>query len=222
MLVLIATGAILYVPALVGLIGQHRLVERIHIDSGLALPFPLAVSLVGPWGRGLRADLRRLNRWSWDDRLWLRTLLRYPLRAKGVPVGKFNAGQKLNAAFVAGVMLVMLITGSVMHWPYFWPLSWRTGATFVHDGVAIAIAIVVLGHVAMALTHPGALRSIFTGWVSRAWAARHASSWLEEIDSAGAAAAQLRASMPRGRRSRGQPSNSTAASKAKRSVIPPT
>jgi cytochrome b subunit of formate dehydrogenase len=34
----------------------------------------------------------------------------------------------------------------------------------------------------MALTHPPALRSIFTGRISRAWAKRHAPVWLEEVD----------------------------------------
>jgi cytochrome b subunit of formate dehydrogenase len=32
----------------------------------------------------------------------------------------------------------------------------------------------------MALTHREALRSIFKGWVSEDWAARHASGWLSE------------------------------------------
>jgi formate dehydrogenase subunit gamma len=79
-------------------------------------------------------------------------------------------------------MIVMLMTGAVMHWPYYFALSWRTGATFVHDAVALAFFVVVVGHIGMALTHPPALRSIFTGKVSRAWAKRHAPVWLEEIE----------------------------------------
>ena len=180
-LILIFTGAALYVPALVGFVGRRALVVRIHIDAGLALPLPLLVSLAGSWGRSLRADLRRLNRWTGNDRQWFRALRHHEPTAD-IPTGKFNAGQKLNAAFVLGVMVVMLMTGSIMRWVYLWPLPWRTGATFVHDVVAYLLVAVVIGHIGMALTHPPALRSIFTGRVSRAWAKRHAPLWLEEVE----------------------------------------
>jgi formate dehydrogenase subunit gamma len=180
-IVLIATGAALYIPAVIGFVGRRGLVERIHVDVGLALPLPLIISLAGSWGKGLRADLRRINRWIPSDRQWLRlTVHRQPTIE--VRVGKFNAGQKLNAAITGGVMIVMLMTGSVMHWPYYWPLSWRTGATFVHDVVAIFFVVVVIGHIGMAVTHPPALRSMFTGKVSRAWAKRHAPLWLEDLE----------------------------------------
>jgi len=180
-LALIATGAALYIPAVIGFVGRRGLVERIHVDVGLALPLPLIISLAGTWGKGLRADIRRMNRWIPGDRQWLRlTVHRQP--TVDVPVGKFNAGQKLNAAITGGVMLVMLMTGSVMHWPYYWPLSWRTGATFMHDVVAIFFVVVVIGHIGMAVTHPPALRSMFTGKVSRAWAKRHAPLWLEDLE----------------------------------------
>jgi formate dehydrogenase subunit gamma len=183
-LTLIFTGAALYVPALVGFVGRRVLIVRVHVDCGLALPLPLLVSLAGTWGKGLRADFRRLSRWSGHDRQWFRHLLhRQP--TGDVPAGKFNAGQKLNAAFVLGVMIVMLMTGSIMHWPYYWPLSWRTGATFMHDLVAYFLVAIVLGHIGMALAHPQALRSIFTGRVTRNWAKRHAPLWLDEVDDPG-------------------------------------
>jgi formate dehydrogenase subunit gamma len=178
---LILTGAALYVPAVIGFVGRRGLVERIHVDVGLALPLPLMVSLAGSWGKGLRADLRRINRWIPGDRQWLRlTFRRQP--TSHLKIGKFNAGQKLNAAITGGVMIVMLMTGAVMHWPYYWPLSWRTGATFMHDVVAIFFLVVVIGHIGMALAHPPALRSIVTGKVSRAWAKRHAPLWLEDLE----------------------------------------
>ena len=72
-------------------------------------------------------------------------------------VAKFNAGQKLNAAFVAGAIPVMLATGSIMRWFKPFPLSWRTGATFVHDWVFLALLVVVIGHIGKALADPTAL-----------------------------------------------------------------
>jgi formate dehydrogenase subunit gamma len=59
-------------------------------------------------------------------------------------------------------------------------VSWRSGATFVHDVFAFAIFFVVIGHIFMALTHRDSLRSIFTGWVGKSWADRHAERWSNE------------------------------------------
>jgi formate dehydrogenase subunit gamma len=69
----------------------------------------------------------------------------------------------------------------MLQWFRFFPVPWRQGATFVHDVFAFAVFIVVIGHVIMALTHRGSLRSMFSGWVSESWAARHAGAWLAEV-----------------------------------------
>ncbi len=185
-LVLVFTGAALYLEPLGQAVGRRALVQDVHVYCGLALPLPLVLALAGPWGRALRADLRRFNRWSRSDRLWLRAVFsqrgqRRALRGQ-LATGKFNAGQKLNAAWTAGVALVLLATGIVMRWYHPWPLSWRTGATFVHDWSALAVGVVVVGHVFMALADRDALASMFTGRISREWAARHARAWLDERD----------------------------------------
>jgi cytochrome b subunit of formate dehydrogenase len=154
-LVLIGTGAILYVGQLSILVGRRVLIDDIHVYTGLALPIPLLISLAGSWGKELRADLSRFNRWTADDRRWLRLSLKPgPEREAGrnhLSIGKFNAGQKLNAIFVGAAIVIMLATGVVMHWFSPWPLSWRTGATFVHQWLAIAVFVVVLGHITYAL-----------------------------------------------------------------------
>lgn len=179
--ILVLTGAALYFQPIGALVGRRDLVQDIHVYFGLALPVPLLASVAGPWGRGLRADLRRLNRWTKDDRLWLRALASpWPLRLKrrsATVVGKFNAGQKLNAAWTAGAGLLTLLTGVIMRWYHPWPLAWRTGATFVHDWLALGIGVVIVGHVFKALSEPEVLRSMITGRVSRSWAARRAPAW---------------------------------------------
>jgi formate dehydrogenase subunit gamma len=180
-LVLVATGAILYLEPLQAAVGRRALVEDIHVYAGLALPLPLVMALSGSWGRALRDDLRRFNRWSNDDREWLRSLFRpgpeRRSRMRKVRVGKFNAGRKLNAAFVAGAGLVMLGTGLIMRWYHPWPLSWRTGATFVHDWLALAIGVVIIGHVGMALRDPDALRSMLVGTGGRGRSGMHRPGW---------------------------------------------
>jgi len=175
--VLVVTASVLYVPPLSGAIGRRELVKTLHVYAGLALPVPLlATAAARRWGSAFRADVRRLNRWSADDRRWLRSRG----RDRSVRLGKFNAGQKLNAAFVAGSIPVMLGTGAIMRWPQQWPLSWRTGATFVHDWVYLGLAVTIVGHILFATNDKASLASMRHGWISGAWARRHAPRWWDE------------------------------------------
>jgi formate dehydrogenase subunit gamma len=176
--VLLATAAVLYLPSLAAAVGRRALVRDVHVASGFLLPVPFLLALSGRWGRRLAADLTLIDRWDATDRAWLRSLGRSP----GAQPGKFNAGQTLHAAFIGGAVVVMLGTGSVMHWPGPFPLSWRTGATFVHDWTAIALAVVIAGHIGMAVTHPQSLRGILTGQVRRAWAERRHPRWQPDDD----------------------------------------
>jgi len=174
--VLMLTALVLYFPGLSGIVGRRALVLDIHVWTGIALPVPLLISVIGAWGAGMRRDLRRVNRWTRDEIAWLWALGRSAPRV----VDKFNPGQKLNSIFIGGAIIVMLVTGIVLRWFPFFPVSWRMGATFVHDVLALAIFIAVIGHIVLAFAHPEALRSMFSGWVSQAWAARHAPAWLRE------------------------------------------
>jgi formate dehydrogenase subunit gamma len=173
--ILMFTAIPLYFGSFFGIVFQRHLIAEIHLWAGIALPVPLIVSLIGPWGSRMRRDVRRLNHWTREEISWLSTLGRSAL-----VTDKFNPGQKLNTIFVGGVIVVMLATGSILQWFRFFPVSWRTGATFVHDGFALAVFVVVFGHIAFALTHPGSLRSMFKGWVTESWAARYAAGWLSE------------------------------------------
>ena len=177
--VLVVTGAILYVPAFSVAVGRRLLVEDIHVYTGVAVFVPLALSVAGPWGRRLRRDLAGMNRFSHLELVWLRTLG----RAGREQIAKFNPGQKLNTFATAGLLTVLLVTGLILRWGNFVAVSWRTGATFVHDWAAVLIAVLVTGHVVFAVTHPAALRSMVTGWVPARWARRHAPAWLAELDS---------------------------------------
>jgi len=174
---LLGTAALLYVGQLAALVGRRELVRQVHVVSGLLLPVPLILALVGPWRRGLMADLRAFNRFDGDDIRWLRTRG----RDRTVRLHKFNPGQKLNAAFVAGSIGVMLATGSIMFWFGPFPLAWRTGATFVHDWTAIAIGLVVAGHIWMAVGDSDSLRAMVRGWVPAWWAQTHRPRWYTEM-----------------------------------------
>lgn len=182
------TGLALYYEPVTRLIGRRLLVQDIHVYCGIALPIPIVVSALGYWGRGFRLDLARLNRWLPDDGAWLRVGFSERQRRNQVrsqlKIGKFNAGQKLNASFYAGAVVVMLGTGLILRWYHPFPLSWRTGATLVHDWLAVFLFLVVVGHMRFAFGDPEVLRAMWkNGIVSRGWARRKAPAWLEEIDS---------------------------------------
>lgn len=179
MIACLTTGAILYVPSFSEAVGRRHTVVMIHLVAGFGLPVP---ALLGYVSRAFRDDLRRLNRFSPADWQWLRgSDRRATLRGRGVhPVGKFNAGQKLNAAFIGGAILVMLGSGTILAFPNPWPDSLRTGATFVHDWLTLAVFVVVLGHLWYALRDREALGGMFLGRVPEDWAARHHPTWLDE------------------------------------------
>ncbi|OLZ72712.1 formate dehydrogenase [Streptomyces sp. IMTB 2501] len=172
--VCVATAAVLYIPQLAVMVGRRELVVRIHECAGLALPVPV---LLGLASRAFRADLRFLNRFGPHDRLWLRAALVRDKRRSSRPAGKFNAGQKIYAAWIAGATLVMLGTGLLMWFTHLAPLVWRTSATFVHDWLALTIGVVLAGHIGMALGDPEARRGLRTGKVSREWADQEHPLW---------------------------------------------
>jgi formate dehydrogenase subunit gamma len=175
MLTLMATGAALYAGPVSTFVGRRELVRTIHVFAGLALPIPIIVGLAGRWGRSLRRDLGRLNRWSRGDRRWFRRKFRTQVR-----LGKFNPGQKLNAVFLGAAGLVMLGTGIILKWFNLFPVDYRTGATFVHDWFAIGIWLAVGGHVLLALRDPVALGAMLRGSVPARWARRNRPRWYEE------------------------------------------
>src|SRR4029077_9237223 len=174
MITMLVTGAFLFFGQLSALLGRREMIKTIHVYCGLMLPIPV---LLGLLSRRFRADGRRLGRLDDEDWKWLKSWGR---RGR---VAKFNAGQKLNAAFVAGAIPGMLATGSIMRWFKPFPLSWRTGATFVHDWVFLALLVVVIGHIGKALADPPALQGRISGRVPRGWPRSNGPRWLEELES---------------------------------------
>ncbi|MBA2953024.1 formate dehydrogenase [Nocardioides sp. MAH-18] len=172
----ILTALVLYNGSLAMLVGHRHTVALVHVWSGFALPVPM---LLGALSAAYRLDVRRLNRFTDADWAWLRSKDR---RSGRIRVGKFNAGQKLNASLSAGATLVLLGTGTVMWFTGLVRLSWRTGATLVHDWTALALGLLVLGHLAYALRDGEALRGMWSGRVAVHWANREHAAWADEVE----------------------------------------
>ena len=77
----------------------------------------------------------------------------------------------------------MLVTGVIMRWydPLGVDITYRTGATFVHDWTAIATWLVVSGHIVFALSDRTSLRGMVTGRVARRWADDQHPRWSAEV-----------------------------------------
>ncbi|MGV9914658.1 cytochrome b/b6 domain-containing protein [Streptomyces tendae] len=177
MLVCLVTAACLYLGPIAQLVGRRHLMVTLHEWSGILLPAPF---LLGLFSAAFRADLRRLNRFAVYDRQWLRAVRRRRTSPESRPAGKFNAGQKLYAGWIAGAVLVMMFTGLLMWFMGLLPFISRTSAIFVHDLLAWAITFVLIGHMRKAYEDPEARLGLRTGFVSRSWADRHHSRWLSE------------------------------------------
>jgi formate dehydrogenase subunit gamma len=174
-IVLLVTAAFLYIPDLGGIIGNRQIVRIVHEVAGFALPIPIVIAL---FSRAFRTDTGRLNRFLPSDWEWLRKRDR---RSGRIPVGKFNAGQKLNAAFSLGWIIVMFTTGTMMFFSSMFVDSLRTGATFVHDWLTLAVFVVVVGHIYMAYNDSTARAGMRTGSVPVAWARREHAAWADEV-----------------------------------------
>ncbi|GAA1966017.1 formate dehydrogenase subunit gamma [Catenulispora subtropica] len=175
MLLCVTSAACLYFGPLAQLVGRRHLMVTLHEWSGVLLPAPLLLGLFSP---AFRSDLRRLNRFAPYDRQWLHAVRRRLTDPADRPAGKFNAGQKLYAGWIAGAVLVMAFTGLLMWFMALLPSISRTSAIFVHDILAWTIAIVLLGHMRKAFQDPEARRGMRTGSVDRVWARREHPMWL--------------------------------------------
>jgi len=173
--VLLGSGLVLYVPRLSELVGRRPFIKDIHFDTGLAWMAAIALIVILGDRRGLRRTMRELDAFDRDDRLWLRRIPR--------PQGRFNAGQKLNAALTASFALLFAVSG-VLLWYGERNNSFRFASTILlHDGLMYVSIVLLIGHLYLALIYPStrhALRGMTTGSVRRDWARQHHSKWVDE------------------------------------------
>jgi formate dehydrogenase subunit gamma len=174
--VCIATGAMFRFGIGQSLITDRGLARNIHVIAGFGILVTFVVGAVGRWGAPLRRDLGRFNRWSRDDKRWLRSFG----GDRSVRLGKFNPGQKLNATFIGAAAVVLAATGAVMKWNQPFSTDIRTGSDFVHGWFALFVGLSVFGHIVMALRDREALAGMVGGTVDATWARDHRPRWFAE------------------------------------------
>ena len=173
---LLATGLILYLPSLSVLVSRRQLIQSLHFWSGVGwLGALVAILVLG--GRRMLRTARELESFDRDDLRWL--------RGRKAPQGRFNAGQKINAALTAAFTILFGVSGLLL-----WFGEQDTRLRFVstvilHDGLMYVSLALLVGHLYLALIHPStrhALRGMTLGTVSEEWAGRHHSKWKPESE----------------------------------------
>jgi formate dehydrogenase subunit gamma len=178
-LTMLATGLILYLPAFAELAANRRLWKSIHLGAAIAFWAGLVVLLVSDTTGRLHRTAREFDRFDDDDLRWLGWAV--VRRGPEPPAGRFNAGQKLNAALVAGLMVVFTVSGVLIYLQETdAAVRGRTSAILVHD-IATWVAVpLIAGHLYLALVNPStrhSLRGMVLGTVRRDWARRHHPKW---------------------------------------------
>jgi formate dehydrogenase subunit gamma len=171
---LLATGLILYLPSLSVLVSRRQLIQSLHFWAGVGWLAALAL-IIALGARRLLATARELERFDEDDLRWL--------RGGRAPQGRFNAGQKINAALTAAFTILFGVSGLLL-WFGEQDTRYRFASTVVlHDGLMYISLALLAGHLYLALIHPAtrhALRGMTLGDVRVEWAARHHSKWQPE------------------------------------------
>jgi formate dehydrogenase subunit gamma len=173
--VLLGSGLVLYLPSLAVAVGRRPLVKDVHFWSGIGWICALVLIALAGDRRGLLRTARELDAFTSDDRSWL--------RGRRVPQGRFNAGQKVNAALTAAFTILFAASGLLL-WLGERDTRFRFASTvLLHDGLLYVSLALLVGHLYLAVIHPAtrhALRGMIRGTVSEDWAARHHASWKPE------------------------------------------
>jgi formate dehydrogenase subunit gamma len=178
-----ATGLVLYLPAFAALAADRMLWKSLHVGAAIGFWAGLvAVVAVSP--RRLGRTASELDRFDDDDRAWLAWAVRR--RGAEPPAGRFNAGQKLNSAVIAGLAVVFTASGVlILLQESDAAFRGATSAILVHDWATWAVVPLLAGHVYLATLNAStrhSLRGITLGTVRRDWARRHHPKWEAECE----------------------------------------
>jgi formate dehydrogenase subunit gamma len=159
-LYLLATGLILYLPALSKDVGRRPLIKDMHFWGGVGWVAALALVAVAGDSRGLLRTLREVEVLEHD---------------------RFNVGQKINAILTAAFTILFLVSGLLL-WLGERDTRFRFASTVtLHDALLYVSLVLLVGHLYLAVIHPAtrhSLRGMTLGTVSEEWARRHHPGWV--------------------------------------------
>jgi len=174
--VLLASGLILYLPALSTSVGDRPLIKDIHFLTAVSWAGAMVLIILLGNRRALLRTVREIDIFDRDDRRFLAGRV-------GSPQGRFNAGQKVNAIVTAAFAILFFISGMLL-----WLGERNTdirleGTLYLHDALMYLSVVIVVGHLYLGLINRStrhALRGMTLGSVRADWAAAHHAKWIEE------------------------------------------
>lgn len=155
-LLMAATGTVMYVPWLSQLIGQRFWIRTIHMVAALGFVLVLLTLPALRW-----TEIRRLEHelslwdkvdWDWFRRPWDVFVSKFsPVKTRR---RRFNGGQKLLAALVATSLALLLLTGVPMYSWWWFSSELVARARDLHVLAAFGLVALLAGHIYLALLSP--------------------------------------------------------------------
>jgi formate dehydrogenase subunit gamma len=181
------SGALMWIPSTrQWMAGASYAVSQYHGYVGLAMVIvPLSILLILDRKR-LLENRRAMDEWDANDRRWLWAVLsgRMLRGGKMPPQGRFNAGQKINSHLVAGLALGFVVTGVLLLFRMQLPFWLLPGLLLAHKVLAVASAVLLLGHLSIALLTRhgrGGLRAMVKGRIPKEIAREGHATWYAEF-----------------------------------------
>ncbi|MWP46450.1 formate dehydrogenase subunit gamma [Gilliamella sp. Pas-s27] len=119
-----------------------------------------------------------------QDMVWIKNFKSVIMgKEEGIPIGKYNVGQKFLFWCIMGLIFVLFVTGLIMWRQYisdYFPVQTVRIAILFHSLAAISLILLAIGHAYMAIWVKGSIKGMITGYVSRAWARKNHSAWYEQ------------------------------------------
>jgi formate dehydrogenase subunit gamma len=184
-LVLLVTGAILFLPGLGGAAagGLTRSIHRIAVVFFVGAP--VVYFILNP--RMSLHFIKETLTWGQSDFQWLRSAPDYYFGGsedKMPPQGHVNTGQKMWQLVVLVTGVLFLLSGIFM---WFLKDTLSPGVfqwfVIVHDIAFILALLMLLVHVYLGIIHPRmteSLRSMWDGKISKTYARSHYGKWYDE------------------------------------------
>ena len=187
-LVLLVTGAILFLPGL-GAPAAGGITRSIHrIAVVFFVVVPIVYFFLNP--KMTLHFIKETFTWGKDDFQWVSRAPDYYFggdEEKMPPQGQVNTGQKMWQFIVLVTGVLFLVSGVLM---WFFKESLAPGvfqwSVIVHDVAFIVALLMLLVHVYLGVIHPRmteSLRSMWDGRISRTYARNHYGKWFDSIAS---------------------------------------
>lgn len=131
------------------------------------------------------ANLARDNIPNKQDILWFKNIKTVITGQENpdLPIGKYNAGQKIYFWSIMLLICGLLVTGLIIWRRYFsvyFPIEFLRIMILLHAFFGISFMLLVLGHAYLGFWVKGSVHGMIVGYVSKAWARKNHSAWYKE------------------------------------------